>query len=66
MNILELLTLLSIRKPEYVGKRGELRLKVETVDITESGYMAGEGTIDGDAGWYLVLHDCQLVQWWSK
>jgi len=66
MNILELLTLLSVRKPEYVGKLGELKLRVETVDITESGYMAGEGTIDGACGWYLVLPDLALVQWWSK
>jgi len=65
MSLIELLTLLSTRKPEYVSM-GTTKLKVTTVDISDDKFIAGEGVIDGLPGVYLILLDIGLNQWWSK
>lgn len=66
MNIESLLLRLSLIKPAYVSCVGKPDIKIVTVDISEPGYIAGEGTQQGVDGFYLILKELNLTQWWAK
>lgn len=65
MSMIDLLMLLSTRKPEYVSM-STTKLKMTTVDISDDKFIAGEGIVDGLPGYYLTLLDIGLNQWWSS